>query len=82
MRKRKIGLLEENGSTTEPGTQLLDFQVAGPFSINATTEQSSREGVTASVKNLHGNSTIPVILPHSADGKTAKKKKEKGEVNF
>ncbi|CAK7328902.1 unnamed protein product [Dovyalis caffra] len=78
-RKKKVGLLEENGSTTEPGKQLVDLQVTGPSSINAIPEQSNREGVTASVKSLYGNSSIPVILPHSAEGKPVPKKRKRKE---
>jgi ataxia telangiectasia mutated family protein len=78
-RKKKVGLVEDNGSTTEPGTMLVDLQVTGPFSINAITDESNREGVTASVKDLYGNSTIPVILPHSAEGKPVPKKRKRKE---
>ncbi|KAJ6375546.1 hypothetical protein OIU77_000517 [Salix suchowensis] len=70
-RKKKVGLVEENGITTEPG--------ASPFSIYAITDESNREGVTASVKDLYGNSTTPVILPHSAEGEPAPKKRKRKE---
>ncbi|KAJ6672392.1 SERINE/THREONINE-PROTEIN KINASE ATM [Salix viminalis] len=70
-RKKKVGLVEENGITIEPG--------ASPFSRNAITDEINRMGVTASVKKLYGNSTTPVILPHSAEGEPAPKKRKRKE---